>query len=299
MELRQLRYFVRTAELLNFTEAARQLFVTQSTLSQQIKALETELGVQLFERNSHSVRLTELGEAFLPSARLTLHEADNCITRLNDVQQLSTGELHIGSTHTFSPLLTDTLGDFMRAYPGVKVTVTCMPMEQLIERLKRQEVDVVLSFKPLEQDADVETHILFDTRLAVVVSDTHPLAEHRSLCLRDLERMPLALPARGMQARSSFDALVEGRDYRFDVRAEVNDITVLLNLVRSSRLVTFLSQAALVGESGLKSVDLEPAFSMEGSFHIRKGTYMKRSLREFLRRLCENKAYGMAMMDLA
>ncbi|MDE7128161.1 MAG: LysR family transcriptional regulator, partial [Bacteroidales bacterium] len=76
MELRQLRYFVKAAGTLNFSEAAKSLYVTQSTLSQQIRQLENELGVQLFERNSHEVSLTDAGEELLPYAMKTLESAE-------------------------------------------------------------------------------------------------------------------------------------------------------------------------------------------------------------------------------
>ena len=75
MELRQLRYFVKAAETLNFSEAAKGLYITQSTLSQQIRQLETELDVQLFQRNSHEVTLTEAGAELLPYAKETLNAA--------------------------------------------------------------------------------------------------------------------------------------------------------------------------------------------------------------------------------
>ena len=79
MELRQLKYFVKTAETLNFSEAARALFVTQSTLSQQIRQLEQEMDTLLFERDSHSVQLTESGERLLPLAKRTLMDAVTCM----------------------------------------------------------------------------------------------------------------------------------------------------------------------------------------------------------------------------
>ena len=76
MELRQLKYFIKVAETLNFSEAAKLSCVTQSTLSQQIKQLENELGSQLLVRSSHNVALTEAGAELLPYARRTLHEAE-------------------------------------------------------------------------------------------------------------------------------------------------------------------------------------------------------------------------------
>ena len=95
MELRQLKYFVKTAETLNFSEAARLLYVTQSTLSQQIRQLAQELGTALFVRDSHSVSLTESGEQLLPLAKRTLQDAAACQDRIKDLQQMLCGSLNI------------------------------------------------------------------------------------------------------------------------------------------------------------------------------------------------------------
>ncbi len=86
MELRQLRYFAKAAETLNFSDAAKCLNIAQSSLSQQIKQLEDELGIQLFIRNYHSIRLTEAGEAMLPFALRTIHEAEACADRIHDLR---------------------------------------------------------------------------------------------------------------------------------------------------------------------------------------------------------------------
>ncbi|WP_303433852.1 LysR family transcriptional regulator, partial [uncultured Muribaculum sp.] len=88
MELRQLRYYVTAARTLNFSQAAQQLAISQSTLSQQIQQLEAELGVQLFRRNSHSVLLTEEGRELLSSAVDALSAAQACKERLADIKGL-------------------------------------------------------------------------------------------------------------------------------------------------------------------------------------------------------------------
>ena len=87
MELRQLRYFAKAAETLNFSDAARALNIAQSSLSQQIRQLEDELNVQLFLRNSHSIQLTEAGELMLPYALRTIHDAQNCSDRTGQPHQ--------------------------------------------------------------------------------------------------------------------------------------------------------------------------------------------------------------------
>ena len=146
MELRQLKYFVKAAETLNFSDAAKALCITQSTLSQQIRQLEQDMSTPLFLRNSHTVTLTEAGSELLPYARRTLHAANACADRLHDLQQLLAGTLNIGVTFTFSPILTETLIDFMKEYPAVKLNIFYLPMAELMQKLMRREVDFVLAF---------------------------------------------------------------------------------------------------------------------------------------------------------
>ena len=148
MELRQLKYFVKVAETLNFSEASKMLNVTQSTLSQQIKQLENEFGTQLLMRSSHSVMLTEAGAEMLPYAQKTLHDAEICIDRVNDLNKISIGTINIGVTYSFSPILTETLLTFMKMYPKVRLTIFYKPMAELMELLRKREVDFVLAFRP-------------------------------------------------------------------------------------------------------------------------------------------------------
>ena len=103
MELRQIRYFLKVAELLNFSEASKALFITQSTLSQQIRQLENEFDTILFERNSHEVSLTEAGQQFMRYARKVIIDVDDCTQKMDDLKNMLTGELNIGVTFTFSP----------------------------------------------------------------------------------------------------------------------------------------------------------------------------------------------------
>lgn len=300
MELRQLKYFAKVAELKNFSEASRQLNITQSTLSQQIRQLEGELGVELLVRDSHHVSLTDIGEAFLPQAERTLKAAASCIDRIHDVQELGIGELNIGSTYSFLPLLKETVLQFMKKYPGIKLNICSQSMETLQQMLDDGSIDIALSYKPLYAHPGIESHIMFDNRLAVIVADTHPLANQETVRLADLEKFPFAAPAKGLQARNLFDRIVEGLDYRFNFRLEINDVHVLLDLVRASdKLFTVLSQAALTHTPGIKILTLDQqGTQMEGSFHFSKNSYMKRSTKEFLKMLCENRAFGMAMMDM-
>ena len=299
MELRQLKYFAKVAELQNFSEAAKVLCVTQSTLSQQVKKLEDELNVTLLQRDSHHVGLTDVGIAVLPAIRKTISEANSCMELIHDVQDLSIGSLNIGSTLTFSPMLKETVLNFSKMYPGIKLNIFCKSMEELMEMLTKEEIDVALSYKPSQNYENVESRTLFSNRLCVVVSETHPLAGVSSIRLTELEKYHLALPAKGMQARNTFDDMVANMNLNLNVGLEINEISFLMDIVRSSRYVTLLSDATVHQTRGLVCIPIaQNGLNMEGCFHFLKGTYHTRATKEFVRMICENRSYGIALMTL-
>lgn len=291
MELRQLKYFVRTARLLNFSEAARSLYVTQSTLSQQIRCLEQELGTELFCRDSHSVSLTESGEHLLPVAERTLRDAEQCVVQINDLKEVLTGVLNIGITFTFAPILAESVRNFSQQFPGVKLNIYCGTMSEVLDKLKKREVDFVLCFRPDAPDDEIESHILFDNRLSVIMSRNHPLASAGHLDMDQLRRQVFAMPARQTQARNAFDRIFPGLYEKLNVRVDINEVNVLLDLVSATKMVTFLSEATIYHKDGLVAIPLEEgAAQMEGCVHTLKKSYRKRSADEFIRILSQSNA---------
>lgn len=291
MELRQIKYFLKVAELLNFSEASKVLFITQSTLSQQIRQLENEFDTILFERNSHEVSLTEAGQQFMRYARKVMIDVDDCTQKMDDVKNMLTGELNIGVTFTFSPLLTETVLEFMKLYPHVRLNVFYKTMSELMDMLQRREVDFVLAFKPTDRNDKIESHVLFNNHLSVVVSEQHPLARRKSLNLDDLVLYDAAMPAHGLQARNSFEDMMHSVNSKLKIRTELNDVSILLKLIRQSKLITILAEATIHDEDGLVAIPLEMAGNdMEGCIHQLKQAYVKNSAREFYRLLSQSRA---------
>lgn len=288
MELRQLKYFVKVAETLSFSEAAKILCITQSTLSQQIKQLETELGTMLLTRTSHSVALTEAGAGILPCARETISMADLCVARINDLNNMAAGTLNIGVTYSFSPILTESLIVFRKQFPHIKLNIFYKPMAELMDMLRERTVDFALAFKPSENIEGVESHIIFQNYLAGIVSHTHPLADRQSITLDELARYELALPAAGLQARNAFDrAARECRDLK--IKVELNEVNILLKIIRQTSLVSVLAEGTIHNESGVKAIRLDfPDNEMSGCVHTLKGSYRKRSMQEFIRILTDS-----------
>ena len=300
MEFRQLRYFVKVAELRSFSEASKALFISQSTLSQQIKQLEEELGVELLVRDSRHVSMSDYGEQYLPYAKQVLKDVDTSTERMNDVRQLKIGTLNVGATYTFCPLLADTVRDYMKKYPGIKLKIYCRSMENLREMLEHGQLDVALSYKPLQSYDDIDSHILFNSNLCVIAGKDNPVAKKERIRLAELENLPLVLPAKGLQARNAFDSLLYGQNFKFDVRLQINDLSMLLDMVSRTNLVTLLSGATIHSNKNFVAISLDhPHSEMQGSFHLLKGTYCKNATKEFLKMLVENNSFLMAMEAIA
>ena len=290
MELRQLKYFVKVAEMLNFSEAAKVMNVTQSTLSQQIKQLEDELGEPLLVRSSHSVALTEAGTAILENAKKSIYEAGLCMERINDLNRLATGTLNIGVTYSFSPILTETILTFMRMYPKIKLNIYYKPMGELMDLLRDRTVDFVLAFKPAGNLDGIESHILFQNYLSAVVGIHHPLARKDRVSLQELGQYDIALPSKGLQARNALENILpQGTNLR--VRIELNEVNILLKLVRQSMLVSVLAEATIHNERDVKAIPLDVTDNeMAGCVHLLKDPYRKKSMLEFIRMLGESVA---------
>ncbi|WP_077196203.1 LysR substrate-binding domain-containing protein [Prevotella ihumii] len=291
MELRQIRYFLKVAELLNFSEASKALFISQSTLSQQIRQLENEFDTILFERNSHEVSLTEAGEKLISYAQKIVIDADACQQKMDDLKDVLTGELNIGVTFTFSPLLTETVLEFIKLYPNVRLNIYYKTMEELMEMLLNREVDFVLAFKPTRKYERIDSHVLFSNHLSAVMSSEHPLAKKKTVSIDELAQYDLAMPARGLQARNSFEDQVTSASNNFKIRLELNDVSILLKLIRHSKMITVLAEASIHDEEGLVGVPLETSDTdMEGCIHQIKQAYVKHSAREFYKLLSQSRA---------
>lgn len=291
MELRQLKYFVMSAEYLNFSEAAKHLYITQSTLSQQIKQLEFDLGFPLFLRNSRHIVLTEAGEEFLPYARKTIREAEDGVQRLHDLQNVKAGTLRVGVTYSLSSVLTEGLLRFMRQYPKVKLEICYETVNRLLELLKSRKLDFVLSYKPLADTPEIDSISLFENSLSAVVSSTHAMASMKGIMLEELGAYPLVLPSKELQARMMLERLMQGKEFRLASQVELNETNILLQMVATGNYVTVLSASAVFGNSRFKAVPLtEPGNRMVASMLTLKGAYQKASAREFISILLDTDA---------
>src|SRR5690348_1839382 len=143
MDLRQLRYLIALSEEQHFTRAAEREHIAQPALSQQIRRLESELGLPLVERTTRSVAVTEAGSLLVGRARRILAEVDAAHAEMQRLNGLQTGHVSVGAIHTMGPVdLSLPLATFHQQYPGVELTVREHSSEELAEMLRVDELDL-------------------------------------------------------------------------------------------------------------------------------------------------------------
>ena len=151
MELRHLRYFLAVAEELNVTRAARRLNMSQPPLTQQLKALEAELGVALIDRSGYRIRLTDAGQLFAREAGRILEEVRRAAQMTRAAASGASGRVRVGFTESasFNARVTESLRVFRTDYPGVEVSLEEHPSTELVAQLREGRIDVAFVRPPL------------------------------------------------------------------------------------------------------------------------------------------------------
>lgn len=245
MELRQLNSFLVLCGTLNFSEASKHLFITQGTLSQQISMLEQELGTKLFQRTSRRVRLTQAGERLLPLARKTVESSHECFAAMRDVGQGLCGTLRIGAAYCFDTYIVSAVKAFRKEHPGVHLVITRRRASELLDMLRRDELDLVLAFKPVTNCDDMECNTLFSTRLTAIMRSSHFLASQDEVSMEDIARCPVILPGSGYDSRKCFDDFAGIDPSVFDVKIEADDPQLVLDLVSATGHVAVMAPVGL------------------------------------------------------
>ncbi|RKG34538.1 LysR substrate-binding domain-containing protein [Acinetobacter tianfuensis] len=188
MELRHLRYFIAVAEELNFTKAAQRMCTVQPSLSQQIKDLEQEVGVQLLLRTNRKVELTEEGKAFLKDARLSIEHAEKAVLNARQVAQLNKEQLHIGFVPVAEMKVFPYIMPNIRAkFPDLKIHFHSLQDSEQLKALQRGEIDIAFT-RYAEESADIETIQVFTEPLALIIPKNSPEAAQRHISIKSFSQ---------------------------------------------------------------------------------------------------------------
>jgi DNA-binding transcriptional LysR family regulator len=229
VHVRDLRYFVAVAEELHFTRAAESLRISQPSLSRQIRLLERNLGVPLFQRDRRTVTLTRAGEALLPRARDVLSSWDDALAEATQRAREAAGVLRVGfQTSVAGPLYQVTVARFAARHPDWTVELKLRPWSDPTAGLLDGTSDVAFVWLPIPGQERLERQTLWTEPRHVALWCTHPLAEQIELRISDLLDEPfVALPPAAGSMREHWLAMEErdGHPVRIGAHAETPDET--------------------------------------------------------------------------
>lgn len=290
MEIRNLLTFVTVAELNSFTKAAQALDYAQSTVSFQIKQLETELDCLLFERINHTLSLTERGKELLLYAQQVCRLTDEFrqhITRDAAV----TGHVHILTPDSVcEAMLTENYADFYAHYPGITLKFSTADTDDMFRILDRNEADIMLTLDSHVYHGDY--HIAKEARMSThfVCSADSPLAGRR-LMLEDLQEIPLILTEKGMGYRRVLDDVLARRSIEFKPVLEISRTDIITTLLEAGQHVSFLPDFVTrrkVEEGKLVYLDVVD-FSIDiwQQLIYHRGKWISRALETFIQYVSE------------
>ena len=247
MNINQLKYFVAVAEYRSFTKAATQYYLSQTAITQQVRALESALGVQLLDRNSRPVSLTPAGSVFLKEAKAILMRMNTAISRTRDASAGLVGSIRIGYTKGYERShLSDRPRSFHRTFPSILLTCFRCDTDMLAAGLLNGEYDLIFTWDStnLSQDPQVETRLIEQARLVVALYSSHPFAQCTSLRREDLKNETILYMTPSSTGNSFGDAyfmqLYQKAGYQPNILLRSNDIESILMMVAAEEGISIL-----------------------------------------------------------
>lgn len=234
MELRQLKYLLSIGEEGTFTAAADKLYISQSALSQQVKSMENELGVPLFDRSRNRLRFTEAGELLHQRAKRIVNEMDEAKKAIDELEQLYRGTLKIGVVQTVNAyLIPQIVSSFSSQYPNVTLKVQELSAPLLEKKLYDHDLDLGITFKPADYP-ELTFDELFDEELLLIVNSRHPLAEEGSIDAKMLDQQKLILLSEEYCTRRIWNRCAAEAGIQPQVQIEMNTIGGLLSALEEN-----------------------------------------------------------------
>ncbi len=222
ISLRQLQVFESVARLLSYTRAAEELYLSQPTVSMQIKKLEDDIGLPLTEQVGKKISLTEAGAALYQSARDILGTLDRLEMQIDDQKGLHTGHLRLAVVSTANYFAPRLLGQFCQDYPGISVALEVTNRTHILERMSKNLDDLYLIGKP-PKSSDLEFHPYLANPMVVVAPVDHRLAHKKAISITELADEHFIVRERGSGTRIAVEEKFSEAGVPLNVRMELGN----------------------------------------------------------------------------
>ncbi|MCJ7857036.1 LysR family transcriptional regulator [Lachnospiraceae bacterium NSJ-143] len=240
MELRNIVTFLRIAELQSFTKAAKQLGYNQSTVTVQIKQLESELNIKLFDRIGKNIRLTEKGTEFFEYANELVAIAEKA-KKIAVKPSKPVGKVRIGMLESLAmSIFPEILYKFHKLYPEVETVVKADATFPLFDMLNHNELDMLFIFDKKYYNQEWIRSYEKEYNVVFVASSKNPIAKKKGLCLEDLLKQPFMLTEKDVSYRAPFDEYLSSIDKRVDPFLEIGNTETIIYFLKRDMGVSLL-----------------------------------------------------------
>ncbi|MGB3517339.1 MAG: LysR substrate-binding domain-containing protein [Elainellaceae cyanobacterium] len=257
--MHQFKVFEATARHGSFTRAAEELFLTQPTVSMQVKQLTKAIGLPLFEQVGKRLYLTEAGKALFSTCKDIFTNLDQLEMTVADLKGMKQGQLRLAVITTAKYFVPRLLGPFCRTYPGIDVSLTVTNHERVIDRLSNNQDDLyVMSQLPTNLDFEAESFL--DNPLVVLAPINHPLAGQRNIPIQRLNDEPFIMRESGSGTRRAVESLFDRENVSVKVRLELGSNEAIKQAIAGGLGLSVLSHHTLTPEgshSDLTVLDVE------------------------------------------
>jgi DNA-binding transcriptional LysR family regulator len=257
--IRQLQIFESVAQHLSYTRAAELLFLTQPAVSMQIKQLESEVGIPLFERMGKSLFLTEAGDELLVYARNISQQLGEVAEVLDELKGSQRGRLNIAIATTATSFALKLLGEFYKRFPSANITLDVTNRASLLNHLDENTVDMVIMGQPPE-GLDVEAESFMDNPLVVVAPKAHELVAKKKIPLKIVQQETFIMREQGSGTRIAMERFFEKSGYSISSVMEMSSNEAINEAVEAGLGLGIVSKDTLevkLNLGQLKILDVE------------------------------------------
>jgi DNA-binding transcriptional LysR family regulator len=282
--LQQLRGFCYAAQTGSISRAAQQIFLSQPSVSLQIKALERELHTTLFERRGPKITLTPEGKVLYEQAWPLVEGIDTLAHRFTSQRgQMETGRLDIAAGEsTILYILPSYVQQFARTYPGIELRLHNVTGRDGMAMLREGQVDLVVG-SMIEVPSDIDYRPLFSFDPVLITPLDHPLAQQKRVTLKDVARFPLILPPRHLTTWRVIDLVFQQHHLTYQVKLEAGGWEVIKKYVALGLGISIVTSICLAGVTDLAQVPM-PAYFPKRTYGVvlRKGQALAEQARRFI-----------------
>lgn len=238
---RQFQVFEAIYRLGSFTRAAEELFLTQPTVSMQIKKLSDAIGLPLFEHVGRNVEPTEAGKELYIACRNMFETLSNLEMKISDMQGLKRGRLRMGVITTAKYLAPEMLGEFSQIYPGIELSLKVTNRENIIRRIRANEDDLYIMGQAPEGDVEVEAFSFAPNPLVVMAPRNHPLVGKKNISLEEIAKEPFIIREPGSGIRDAMFKEFDEIGVRPRVRMELGNNEAIKHAIAGGLGLSVLS----------------------------------------------------------